>query len=119
MIRRPPRSTRTDTLFPYTTLFRSARPPCPLPAREGARGWILAALIPHAACAEPYERPSAEFAPSYAPPVTQPAQTTRAIYQHGPVESLVEDHRDRRVGAVLTTAQTGTDACRDRVCEVM
>src|SRR3546814_16490135 len=33
MIRRPPRSTRTDTLFPYTTLFRSAprrdaRPAC-------------------------------------------------------------------------------------------
>src|SRR3546814_7944724 len=28
MIRRPPRSTRTDTLFPYTTLFRS---PCGMP----------------------------------------------------------------------------------------
>src|SRR3546814_12224543 len=30
MIRRPPRSTRTDTLFPYTTLFRSLSfaPPC-------------------------------------------------------------------------------------------
>src|SRR3546814_13533022 len=27
MIRRPPRSTRTDTLFPYTTLFRSRRAP--------------------------------------------------------------------------------------------
>src|SRR3546814_4901302 len=26
MIRRPPRSTRTDTLFPYTTLFRSVAP---------------------------------------------------------------------------------------------
>src|SRR3546814_15188494 len=26
MIRRPPRSTRSDTLFPYTTLFRSWRP---------------------------------------------------------------------------------------------
>src|SRR3546814_11641811 len=26
MIRRPPRSTRTDTLFPYTTLFRSGTP---------------------------------------------------------------------------------------------
>src|SRR3546814_8431446 len=26
MIRRPPRSTRTDTLFPYTTLFRSNQP---------------------------------------------------------------------------------------------
>src|SRR3546814_5667947 len=25
MIRRPPRTTRTDTLFPYTTLFRSVR----------------------------------------------------------------------------------------------
>src|SRR3546814_8800849 len=62
MIRRPPRSTRTDTLFPYTTLFRSgneqagnaaARNPafvavddvmvavplglCPQPSRVGAR----------------------------------------------------------------------------------
>src|SRR3546814_3680834 len=32
MRRRPPRSTRTDTLFPYTTLFRSALPRKP---REG------------------------------------------------------------------------------------
>src|SRR3546814_361017 len=31
MIRRPPRSTRTDTLFPYTTLFRSG--PATLPKR--------------------------------------------------------------------------------------
>src|SRR3546814_6817484 len=31
MRRRPPRSTRTDTLFPYTTLFRSPRPPRPAP----------------------------------------------------------------------------------------
>src|SRR3546814_9950363 len=44
MIRRPPRSTRTDTLFPYTTLFRSARAPGALSAGPsgGARrqpGW--------------------------------------------------------------------------------
>src|SRR3546814_9397576 len=32
MIRRPPRSTRTDTLFPYTTLFRSARQPAHMDA---------------------------------------------------------------------------------------
>src|SRR3546814_14928537 len=32
MIRRPPRSTRTDTLFPYTTLFRSQRKLGSLPA---------------------------------------------------------------------------------------
>src|SRR3546814_6383044 len=34
MIRRPPRSTRTDTLFPYTTLFRSC---CPLSTPHGER----------------------------------------------------------------------------------
>src|SRR3546814_12685141 len=34
MIRRPPRSTRTDTLFPYTTLFRSNR--IVAPAKAGA-----------------------------------------------------------------------------------
>src|SRR3546814_15414285 len=33
MIRRPPRSTRTDTLFPDTTLFRSKRPERMTPAR--------------------------------------------------------------------------------------
>src|SRR3546814_4853298 len=33
MIRRPPRSTRTDTLFPYTTLFRSSR-------KQDARLWF-------------------------------------------------------------------------------
>src|SRR3546814_17010833 len=39
MIRRPPRSTRTDTLFPYTTLFRShgGRPPLCGGARQGDR----------------------------------------------------------------------------------
>src|SRR3546814_2629687 len=35
MIRRPPRSTRTYTLFPYTTLFRSPLPP---PLTKGDRG---------------------------------------------------------------------------------
>src|SRR3546814_20504910 len=39
MIRRPPRSTRTDTLFPYTTLFRSgdARGPARLPPTRALR----------------------------------------------------------------------------------
>src|SRR3546814_20699380 len=37
MIRRPPRSTRTDTLFPYTTLFRSQRHVGGPSARAG--GW--------------------------------------------------------------------------------
>src|SRR3546814_2855432 len=49
MIRRPPRSTRTDTLFPYTTLFRSGRflhtqhptpsQKCPRPAYRDRTDW--------------------------------------------------------------------------------
>src|SRR3546814_11856847 len=55
MIRRPPRSTRTDTLFPYTTLFRSPsvlcarRTECTLPCLT------LAAL-------QPFEQRSQAFA---------------------------------------------------------
>src|SRR3546814_5815899 len=37
MIRRPPRSTRTDTLFPYTTLFRSPAASPPTGRRQGSR----------------------------------------------------------------------------------
>src|SRR3546814_7327638 len=40
MIRRPPRSTRTDTLFPYTTLFRSDR------IEPALLGWAAAAPTP-------------------------------------------------------------------------
>src|SRR3546814_21166431 len=55
MILRPPRSTRTDTLFPYTTLFRSARPdagrgvgrgrhqPGSQPARQCGQGLLMTA----------------------------------------------------------------------------
>src|SRR3546814_4090854 len=57
-IRRPPRSTRTDTLFPYTTLFRSARsdagpegPACVMPMerilmgfRHSKPSWIRCTL---------------------------------------------------------------------------
>src|SRR3546814_3358927 len=48
MIRRPPRSTRTDTLFPYTTLFRSKGPagPCRW-LRQPARKGVAAALMRH------------------------------------------------------------------------
>src|SRR3546814_4509663 len=60
MIRRPPRSTRVDTLFPYTTLFRSASSRCPgaaprtapLPTRSEATAvpWRLGVGAP---CANP------------------------------------------------------------------
>src|SRR3546814_20300109 len=52
MIRRPPRSTRTDTLVPYTTLFRSAAA-----AQAGVRPDRLAAAV---------QRPAARRAPGAA-----------------------------------------------------
>src|SRR3546814_5702568 len=51
MIRRPPRSTRTDTLFPYTTLFRSLRmadatlPGTDLLLSRTPEGWVLRADV--------------------------------------------------------------------------
>src|SRR3546814_5853553 len=65
MIRRPPRSTRTDTLFPYTTLFRSPaeetdgepRPPPPVDQRHRRRPPLALAALRHAEDAAPPQRP--------------------------------------------------------------
>src|SRR3546814_5847920 len=57
MIRRPPRSTRTDTLFPYTTLFRSVR------GNDGA-GECCRRAEPTAGC-RLYSRRSAAAGVSY------------------------------------------------------
>src|SRR3546814_13162230 len=46
MIRRPPRSTRTDTLFPYTTLFRSQAWPNICQAMRGRKFLDLADVPP-------------------------------------------------------------------------
>src|SRR3546814_19392058 len=46
MIRRPPRSTRTDTLFPYTTLFRSDRPTRVIACRQVSQT-VLKAAVPY------------------------------------------------------------------------
>src|SRR3546814_12640926 len=48
MLRRPPGSTRTDTLFPYTTLFRSAAvaPPSSGPDQETTMQLITAVIKP-------------------------------------------------------------------------
>src|SRR3546814_6842083 len=57
MIRRPPRSTRTDTLFPYTTLFRSS------PRRSTERP----PLSRHRAQGPPRQRPSSAASPPTPP----------------------------------------------------
>src|SRR3546814_2486286 len=45
MLRRPPRSTRTDTLFPYTTLFRS---PCEFSLDNQTQGFFLSRQLQEA-----------------------------------------------------------------------
>src|SRR3546814_18912999 len=54
LIRLPPRSTRTDTLFPYTTLFRSSPADSPIATRAAA---LLATLKPPAPFAAPVHPP--------------------------------------------------------------
>src|SRR3546814_6367579 len=87
MIRRPPRATRTDTLFPYTTLFRSLPPPvvrAPVapPAVRSRRRWLLAPAVPldpaPAACrpARTATAPATTARPRARPP--RPASSRRA-----------------------------------------
>src|SRR3546814_3301958 len=45
MIRRPPRSTRTDTLFPYTTLFRSTPSALAVSLMDMATGSMCVSLL--------------------------------------------------------------------------
>src|SRR3546814_5427573 len=46
MIRRPPRSTRTDTLFPYTTLFRSQARVRTARRRQGLAPLQIGSMVP-------------------------------------------------------------------------
>src|SRR3546814_14235763 len=59
MIRRPPRSTRTDTLFPYTTLFRSLAP-----AHRGANHVIIYTFLAFAQGRRP-QRPTGPSWPRF------------------------------------------------------
>src|SRR3546814_10352727 len=77
MIRRPPRSTRTDTLFPYTTLFRSCGDllvsRCWLPKRHGS-------VTP---------RPSANTSPASIKPSLTKRQETRSEEHTSELQSLM------------------------------
>src|SRR3546814_11820683 len=55
MIRRPPRSTRTDTLFPYTTLFRSSRMARTIASQDALSRFVVTELRPGAAASSDEE----------------------------------------------------------------
>src|SRR3546814_14798915 len=119
MIRRPPRSTRTDTLFPYTTLFRSV-----LVARQERRrelrigAFVLAAFLTAAALATLAARATitvATVATTIA--VTSPATATATAATITPVAAIPARFTllARRAG-VRQFLEIGRESCRERVC---
>src|SRR3546814_16156074 len=99
MIRRPPRSTRTDTLFPYTTLFRSTRA---RPSRV-AQGWRLAQGLSR--MASDHERP-AKFSPGWQPTALRLTNSRSSSCALG-VDPI----------AVRHMPDIGRASCRERVCQ--
>src|SRR3546814_17275194 len=121
MRRRPPRSTRTDTLFPYTTLFRSSsgnRPSCwcsaPKPARGGTTaedGFSLQRI-----------RKSSMSEPAVAIPGAPEsdsghigARRTFAIIAHPDAGQTTLTEKLLLVGGAIHP--TGRATCRERVCQ--
>src|SRR3546814_13529786 len=113
MIRRPPRSTRTDTLFPYTTLFRSLdrqsfRPVIPEQGRleatarwrgEIARLWQLVPVVGHqlAGQADLSVRVGGNVA---APDVDLQATVAGGSYENLTLGPVLRDRRNRQDGVV-------------------
>src|SRR3546814_14442648 len=101
MIRRPPRSTRTDKLFPYTTLFRSSQLKMKLFVRVAGR-----------------LQPTAEAEAVF-------PQAASIFGRLDAVSRLTQDLVGGRLGTLSIAAafpiahgyQIGRASCRDRVCQ--
>src|SRR3546814_15606792 len=116
MIRRPPRSTRTDTLVPYTTLFRSKRCGEPWLRRDMASDASLPldggreARRQHPCCAATPPMPASPDKTMRSPsshPVKAVLGPTNTGKTHLAVERLTA-HASGKIGRA---------SCRDRVCK--
>src|SRR3546814_13117556 len=96
MIRLPPRSTRTDTLFPYTTLFRSS---------GGAIAGGLRELV--------------ELEQRFVEAVLGLgiAQETHALDQDFARRRALREQRHHLVGEGVERLKIGRASCRERVCQ--
>src|SRR3546814_4685752 len=77
MIRRPPRSTRTDTLFPYPTLFRSPL----LDSAPTARSWGLLQPLTAGVCVPAHGFIAAQAGSASAAANAETIQTLQALIQ--------------------------------------
>src|SRR3546814_16864464 len=115
MIRRPPRSTRTDTLFPYTTLFRSTGPPTRWSRRRPAppcrpRSWTSTSP-PTGGDAR--SEGSCRRRPPYPDPV--------AYLDHAATTPVRPEARDAMLpwlgDRTGNPSEIGRASCRERVCQ--
>src|SRR3546814_15813849 len=130
MIRRPPRSTRTDTLFPYTTLFRSAVRLTTL-SRGAAGAGMVADGLPWKAQSVEDRIDKLEKAAraakllhdnnqedEYAVEVAKLYNSLRATWERGLEDSafvrVIQRHRDYINAKDL---KIGRAACGERVCQ--
>src|SRR3546814_12494828 len=114
MIRRPPRSTRTDTLFPYTTLFRSALPFL-LEGLAAARAVAVAAFHVEAVAQALCHRRADEGVDVAAEPadLLHEARGDELLAFRGHEEDGL--HAGVEAG-VQPRHQIGRASCRERVC---
>src|SRR3546814_15570936 len=116
MIRRPPRSTRTDTLFPYTTLFRSIRVraavrSCPAPYRPASKEWPCLHCARHAGAGHKCAANGLRW---------RRHATMLARHQHKEVVMIrtVLGVVLGAIAAILALAgEVGRASCRERVCQ--
>src|SRR3546814_14668271 len=120
MIRRPPRSTRTDTLFPYTTLFRSSE----LATSSGISlvpitgagadklladyGFFAKDVVPEGTYAGVGETQTISVAAQWVTSAEQPEELVYNI-----VKVLWSDATRK----ALDAGQIGRASCRERVCQ--
>src|SRR3546814_9698674 len=94
MLRLPPRSTRTDTLFPYTTLFRSIGPVDSVPVKPISQLKPIRPTTPHPSPRQPKPRNAFALVASAAANgimVTHGAQIPRRFMYEG-VDARSEEH---------------------------
>src|SRR3546814_13140559 len=116
MIRRPPRSTRTDTLFPYTTLFRSWRRRRPEPHVR----WSFRLSVQAGPLLFERLRPDGEAARRPNPDRGLMPMRSALVIRHAPYEGLAAFQLPmERSGFDISYADAGTPAigrapCRER-----
>src|SRR3546814_18536882 len=119
MLRRTPRSTRTYTLFPYTTLFRSHSG-----RRISPEGWSLSHRLRRSGLGRPASvRPVTALATEVGSPRRHARQIFRARRRdnhHTLVARALRDGGHIRPQLRLDLARAlGRESCRERVCQTV